>query len=109
VTDHHYAIDTETGVGSREEATVRLRLRGEFDLSADDSLRAALTASGSAETTVVDLAEVSFIDAATVGALLAAHAAAAGQGRTLYVMGAAGVVRRVLNILDPSQALRCGA
>jgi anti-anti-sigma factor len=83
-------------------------LCGEFDLAAHDALRAALADHGSAKAIVIDLTQVSFIDAATVGLLLEAHAAATGLGCTLRVVGAVGVVHRVLEILDPSPVLRCG-
>ncbi|GGL16114.1 STAS domain-containing protein [Mangrovihabitans endophyticus] len=108
MTGQHFAIDIGEGVDSESEAVTRLRLRGEFDLAAHDTLRAALTDQGSAKIIVIDLAEVSLIDAATVSLLFEARVTATGPGRTLQVVGAFGVVHRVLEILDPSHVLRCG-
>jgi anti-anti-sigma factor len=79
---------------------VRLHARGEFDRDNCDLITAAFTGaivSGPAGT-ILDLAEVTFIDAATVRALATAGDLAVTAGATLHVQNASGVVALVLTI-----------
>jgi anti-anti-sigma factor len=78
----------------------RLRAVGEFDRDSCDQFRAAtrVALAGHCREIVVDLAEVTFVDAATVSALLACHETAAAHGCDLYVINEWGVAARVLEI-----------
>ena len=78
----------------------RLRAVGEFDRDTCDQFRAAtrVALAGRCREIVVDLAEVTFVDAATVGALLACREAAATHGCDLCVVNESGVAARVLEI-----------
>jgi len=82
-----------------------LELTGECDISTFDELERALTSSlsDSPGEVVVDLTHVTFIDAHCVGLLISAGAT------SMSVVGASGIVSRVLDMLDPSkQKLRRG-
>jgi len=78
----------------------RLRAVGEFDRDTCDQFGAAtrVALAGHCHEIVVDLAEVTFVDAATVGALLACHDSAAMHGCDLCVVNESGVAARVLEI-----------
>ena len=82
--------------------TARLRAYGQFDRDNCDLIPATVAeAVATGHTTIVlDLAEVTFIDAATVTALAVAADLAATAGATLYVDNAAASVARVLTITD---------
>jgi anti-anti-sigma factor len=88
------AFDAELRTDGR---TATLRLRGEVDLAVEDALRDALDgllASG-AETLVIDLRDLEYMDSTGVQRLLAAQAGADEAGRRLVVqMGDA--ARRIL-------------
>lgn len=87
--------------------TARLRARGEFDLENCDLIPAVVTdAIVTGHTMIIlDLAEVTFIGAATVTAMLAAGDLAASVGATLHVENATGIVARILTITDVPQTL----
>jgi anti-anti-sigma factor len=78
----------------------RLRATGEFDRDNCDQFPAAVRVAlaGYCRDIVVDLAEVTFIDAATVRALLACREAAVAHGCDLWVLNETGVVAAVLEI-----------
>lgn len=81
-----------------------LVLEGELDLSGADRLAAA--AAGVAEETVVmDLSGLEFLDAAGLGALLAAKRVVEGRGGRYQLRGAHGLVRRVFDAVALSHLL----
>jgi anti-anti-sigma factor len=78
----------------------RLRAVGEFDRDDCGQFAAAtrVALAGYCREVVVDLAEVTFVDAATVGALLACRASSVASGCDFRIANARGVVARVLEI-----------
>jgi anti-anti-sigma factor len=79
-----------------------VRLRGELDLDTVDELATVLDeciAHPTCHRVVVDLSEVTFIDSATVGAIIRMYKKAANAGHKLSVAGATGLVHRVLETL----------
>ena len=78
----------------------RLRAAGEFDRDSCDQFGAAVRVAlaGFCREIVVDLAEVTFVDARTVRTLLACHRSAGDHGCDLCVVNATGVVARVLEL-----------
>ena len=76
-----------------------LELAGEYDIASDD-LRAALDDKlpGPPGLLVIDLTHVTFIDAHCTGMLLNA-----ASKRQVVLVGATGIVARVLDLLDPAQ------
>ncbi|HEY3941161.1 MAG TPA: STAS domain-containing protein [Acidimicrobiales bacterium] len=77
----------------------RIRLRGELDLLSRHRL-IDLLARLRGPTLVVDLTDLSFIDASGVGALIMAWRQARASGDQLVARGATGMVRRVFELLD---------
>jgi anti-sigma B factor antagonist len=76
-------------------------LHGELDLSTMDGLTTVLDESITGPecvNIVVDLNEVTFIDAQTIGALVRAYKKAAEAERALWIVGATGLVHRVLGV-----------
>jgi anti-anti-sigma factor len=78
-----------------------LCLRGELDLATTPDMRKLLDTARAtpASSILVDLREVSFIDAPSVGELVAAWSAAAQSGQQLRVTGLANQPARVFEIL----------
>lgn len=76
-------------------------LRGELDLTTAPALRELLEAARAAPASgiVVDLADVSFIDASTVGAIVSAWSRCEEAGRLMRVDGLAEQPARVFDIL----------
>ncbi|MEV4351626.1 STAS domain-containing protein [Actinoplanes sp. NPDC049596] len=110
MTDTYYAIvcpPVVPGADGRTVATVCLS--GEFDVGARDDLHAAVhgvVSGGLAAFVVVDLSAVTFIDAVSVGELFGGYVAAGRRSIGFRVTGAQGVVRRVLDVLDPAGLLQ---
>ncbi|SDM17293.1 STAS domain-containing protein [Allokutzneria albata] len=97
----HPNRDLTIGVVRGGRAAV-VTVAGEIDIATAPRLRTALLAEcGDHDELVVDLAGVSHLDCAGVGALLAARAAV---GR-LRLVGAHGIVLRVLEILGVDKGL----
>lgn len=87
---------------------LRLLVRGDVDLVSHEQLREALNIAVSAtdkRPIEVDLSGVTFLDAAGVGIIVGGYNAALRQGLTLRVVGAAGIVRRVLAITGAASVL----
>ena len=87
-------------------------MRGDVDLVGHEQLREALNIAVSAtdkRPIEVDLRGVTFLDAAGVGIIIGGYNAARRQGLTLRVVGAAGIVRRVLAVTGPASVLVDGA
>jgi anti-sigma B factor antagonist len=83
----------------RHDRAVVVRLAGELDLHNVDEVRAALAQVGAErpERLVVDLAEVSFIDSTTLGALVEARNSL-GEGVPLLLSAPVRDVRRALEV-----------
>jgi anti-anti-sigma factor len=77
-----------------------VHLSGELDLSSDGEIRELFdkVACHGAHVTVVDLSEVTFIDAHEVGLIIAAYRSAVERGRVLGVVGLQGVVAHVFGL-----------
>jgi len=82
---------------------VRVRLRGELDLSVAAEVSGWLDKALDEHPTKdmeIDLRELEFLDSSGIQALLNAYATVTGRGRTLRMVGASGGVREVLEIVD---------
>jgi anti-sigma B factor antagonist len=93
--------------GGGANGYAELEVRGEVDLVNSAVLQRAIIdviAAGSAEV-VVDMAETSFIDAAGIGALMAAANEARRAGGRLVLRAPSPAVRRVVDVLDLSGLL----
>jgi anti-sigma B factor antagonist len=80
---------------------VVIRLDGEMDLATAPELRLLLRAAetDTAATIVLEMSEVGFIDASSIGVILEAWIAAGVRGRALEVRGLRGLPARVFRIL----------
>ncbi len=86
---------------SRDGGTVTIAITGELDLSTSDDLGQQIVAYASVDgvdVVVIDLAGVSFVDSAGINALLKARRWADDHQRSFRVVGAAGLVREVLEL-----------
>jgi anti-anti-sigma factor len=86
---------------NHRDGAVRLRLRGELDLAAVPRLSAAIEDALAVPAPcglVLDLGEVTFLDCATLGALMQGRAMALDRGRPYQVTGARGLPRRVMEL-----------
>lgn len=92
-------------------SVLRVVVHGEVDLCSRDHLLEALTVAiaTTAKPIEVDLSQVTFLDAAGIGALIAAHTTAHDHGLTLSVHGATGMVQRVLEITGAAKVLAAKA
>ena len=84
------------------DGAVVIHLAGELDLSTAVELRRRLmrvAESGAAATIVLDMSDVRFIDAHSVGLIVTAWAAAKCRGRQLRVDGLHGMPARVFGLL----------
>ena len=77
-------------------------LAGELDLATVElaPLLMRVAESGRAATIVLDMSEVSFIDAHSIGVIVRAWAAARTRGRVLQVDGLRGLPARVFRLLE---------
>lgn len=95
----------------RVDGGIVVYLAGELDLSTAEELGRRLMSvaeSGAAATVVLDLSDVRFIDAQSIGLIVSAWAAAKFGGRELCVDGLHGIPARVFGLLglDPILARR---
>ena len=74
-------------------------LRGELDVFSGDAVFEVLTEIAGS-TVIVDLSELTFIDAAGLGAIIAAKNEIERGGNKLELGGASGMVRRVFEVED---------
>lgn len=83
------------------DGVVVVRLHGELDLATRHELEELLAAarSSAVSTVRVDLSRVSFIDASSVGVIVAAWLAARGRGQRCGVEGLAEQPARVFDVL----------
>jgi anti-anti-sigma factor len=82
---------------------VVVRLAGELDLSTSAELRRRLlqvASTGGASRIVLDLSDVHFIDAHSVGLIISARETAEAHGRTLYVDGLRSLPARMFRLLN---------
>ena len=81
-------------------ATTRLVLHGELDCSSAPQLRARIrdTLTGGTTTLILDLARISFLDAAGLGVLVGAHRKLEERGGRLEVCRTPRSVQRVLEV-----------
>jgi anti-anti-sigma factor len=96
----------------RVNGSVMVQLSGELDVSVSDELDRRLTnvVESDAAVVVLDLWDLTFIDAHSVGLIVAAHAAVRQRGRHLRVDGLRGVPARVFELLglEPLKLRRPG-
>jgi anti-anti-sigma factor len=80
---------------------VVVRLAGELDVSTVElrPLLLGVVECGSAETILLDMSGVRFIDAHSIGVIVAAWAAAKARGRVLQVEGLHGLPARVFRLV----------
>lgn len=89
------------------DGTVRVIIDGEVDLAAEDQFEAAIeqAVASSAATIVIDLDQVSFLDAAGLG-LIARHAWAGPHRQRFRLTQGSRAVQRVLDLTGLRTALR---
>jgi anti-sigma B factor antagonist len=90
----------------RTDGRVTVRLGGEFDLATAPRLSEVLAESDT--DTVVDLAEVSFIDSSTLQVFASTHRRLGEQGHKFVVRNPRANVRRVLEITDLDEWIEGG-
>lgn len=95
------ALDTRV---TREGATVVVALSGELDLATAPRLRSCLapmvTAATAPQELVLDLSDLSFLDASGISALLTVQRALAARGGRLCLRSPSRLVRRIVQVLD---------
>ena len=92
-------MPTESGIERRRTV---LYLRGDHDLSTVPSLTEELTpvvAAGDTDV-VLDMSQLGFLDASTVGVIVHVAASLHSQSRTLALRGPSAFVQRVLDLCD---------
>lgn len=90
------------------DGTVVVHLAGELDLSTAEELGRRLMAvvESAADTPIVlDLSDVSFIDARSIGLIVGAWSAAKSRGRQLCVDGLHGIPARLFGLLGLERIL----
>ena len=94
---------------SRAGSTVTVALQGELDLATAASLRSCLSPLVQGEPApdrlVLDLRDLTFLDASGISALLTVQRALDRRGGTLVLRSPSRLVRRVVKVLDLEQAL----
>ena len=99
MTDDYFSIDRAAADGT---PVTRIRLSGEFDLSARDELREVLLEAvdgGGAEQIEVDLAGVRFMDSEGVSALLDGWTAADAAGVGFLLQRPTPLVHRIFEVI----------
>ena len=87
--------------GEKSGSTVRLVVSGELDLASAPLLDRALSAATDevlADTVILDIERVSFMDSTGLRCLLTAHARAGDRGRVLVVVNRNEEVRRLFQL-----------
>ena len=90
----------DSEVVSQPERSLRLRIAGELDVATSAPMRRALREAFDSGTrdVVLDVAAVTFMDAAALGMLLGAHRLFTGAGGALQLTNPQRGVRRVLEV-----------
>ena len=97
-------VDRAEALGIDRIGDGRIRLRGELDMSTVPALRTALLASLDGRPRVeLDLAELVFLDSSGLCAIGDVAAAMSRSGGVLVLQNAAGIVRKVLEIVQISR------
>ena len=90
----------------RDGSCCVVRLSGELDVSQRRDLEAAVGGAGAGSSlTVVDLADVTFIDCSVVGVLVAAATRSRRQGQSFQVANLHGISAKVIRLLDVADVL----
>ena len=87
--------------------TTVVTLHGDLDLVTVEHLRELLhqACSTEPERVIVDLTDVPFVDVLSLSTILASADAQREKGRSLFVRGASGAVRRVCALLNAKDVL----
>jgi anti-anti-sigma factor len=104
VTTRPYTIADE----QTPDGVLRICLAGEFDMSAGDTLRRALTEAASrphVQQVIVDLQHTRLIDSHAVACLVAGYQTATTLRRGFTVVNGHGIVQRILDITGLSEVL----
>lgn len=84
-------------------------LSGELDLATADTLRSCLgplvQGASAPDRLVLDLSDLSFVDASGISALLVVQRALDSRGGTLVLRSPSRLVRRVMKVLELEQVL----
>jgi anti-anti-sigma factor len=89
-----------------DNASVLVHVAGEFDIGTQPVLRQALSRAHAADVDVLlDLSEVTFVDASSLGVLMDTHRALAERGHTFRIVNPARAVARVLALTDLTAVL----
>jgi anti-anti-sigma factor len=110
--DRHEVTALRLTASPVTRGTVRLAVAGEVDLATAEALRAAMTrlmGDGRVTRIVVDFAEVGFLDAGGVTALLAGYRHAEERGIAFILVNCPPTPRRVLEIVALDKLLSAGA
>jgi anti-sigma B factor antagonist len=98
---------TWRAIARRDDGTGVVYLVGELDLSVveqlEEELRGALAQSKRA--LKIDLTDVTYIDSSSVGVLMRTLSAATDAGKTMRVVNACGICRRVLEVAGVAEVL----
>jgi anti-sigma B factor antagonist len=96
-----------TSIDVRTRSTsVVVHVAGEFDIGTLPILKQALARARQANADVLlDLSEVTFADASSLGVLMDARSALAERGHTIHIVNPAHVVTRLLSITGLTQVL----
>jgi anti-sigma B factor antagonist len=94
-------------IAPHDDGSGVVHLSGELDIAVVEELERELRAAVSTTTTRldIDLDEVTYIDSSSVGAIMRTLAAATEVGKSLRVINARGVPRRVLEISGVGEVL----
>jgi anti-sigma B factor antagonist len=93
-------------VRSRTRTSVRVHVAGEFDIGTQPILRQALSRAHAANADVLlDLSDVTFVDASSLGVLMDARRTLAERGHAFRIVNPARAVLRVLALTDLTSVL----
>lgn len=100
VSDPTATTPTPASTPTPTPALWQIALRGELDIDAAPRVRAEFAAAldGGATAVMVDLRNVTFLDSSGLSALVECGQILARRGGSLYLEGASGAVRQVLEI-----------
>ena len=85
--------------------TLVLRLAGELDLSSGDTLGEALRDDADAQSVILDLELLEFVDSAGLRSIYQLWEVSRNDGFNLAIIGATGPVRRVMDLTGLDQVL----
>jgi anti-sigma B factor antagonist len=84
-----------------------VRVRGEHDIATKDALARAISraAQRNDADVIVDLSEVTFLDASTIGVLVGSHQRLRDTGRSLRLRAPSPSARRLVELCDLGQLI----